>query len=75
MIYGKLIGKNNNYAIYQFGDSPSNLTGKVKILSDLSIEILQEPDHNMNLWLGKMIFTYREEFGKENFPEKISYEC
>ncbi len=74
MIYGELIELGDNYAVYRYGHGPSNLTGKVKIYSDLSIEILKEPEENMNLWLGKMLAKYGKEFENNNFPEMIFFQ-
>lgn len=45
------------------------------IKSDLSIQILKEPDNNVSLWLNKLIWKYRNDFKKGIYKEKISYEC
>ena len=75
MIYCDLREKHDDYAIYFYGSDPSKLNGEIEIKSDLSVRIIRPTDSNLNMWIGKLIVKYKNDFNKSIFRKKIAYEC
>lgn len=77
MIYGELVEKSKDFAIYHYGTKQDCLSGVVKINTNCTINIIKPADNTeiAMYWLSKMIFQQRSNFTNGIFKDKISYEC
>lgn len=77
MLYCNLIQAKSGSAVYSFGATTSDITGEVEFFSTPEKpKILRQPNvKGVSIsTLLKLAAKYTNEFKKENFPQKISYE-
>lgn len=78
MVYCTKKENGNDFAVYYFGSRVGDLSGEVKFFSDKREPVvIKQPETGKvhSILLLKILCKYRNDFEKNNFPEKISYEC
>lgn len=77
MIYCRLLSTNKSTISYSIGARISDITGKINVDADgKGYEIIKQPQKEEvhPHFINKMLWKYREKFGKGIVPEKMSYE-
>lgn len=75
MIFCNRISINDGHAVYQFGPSPENMTGLVRIYPQMPrFDVEQQPKEQKmpDSLLTRVWLKYQEKITKGVFPEKMS---
>ena len=79
MVYCKLMSHDgHDNATYAFGSYTGNMTGKITFFSGGRIPIIEKQPEGgpvSKLWIGKLMYKYRDSLSTGDFRENMAYEC
>ena len=75
MIYCNRIDAHDDHAMYAYGPSPNDLTGRMTVYADdRHYSIDRKHDGLGENWVCRVCIKYKESLRKKEFPERMAVE-